>query len=202
MDVRLFGMKDATQAAAGAQMDVLTKASQAAGRSITDLSEAMRINEESARKHMLAVDTSAGRIKTWHDEIAAVQARGEFRQFTTDLDSGAYSLEELAKRYNLSSGALHQYQADQETAGEAAKNAAEATKKLSDDQVKAAAAYGKALADQAKFIEDFAIKTHGIAMKQQEEVEKAQDKSLAAMNKAVLDGFSQIQSSRPRTPTT
>lgn len=190
---KIMGFGDTEAAAAGARADVLAKASQTAGRAITDLSEAMRINEESSRKHMLAVDTSAGRIKNWHDEIAAVQARGEFKQFTTDLESGAFELDELAKRYNLTGGALHQYQQDQQDADEAAKNAAASTKQLSDDQVKAAAAYGKALADQAKFMEDFAIKTHGIAMKEQEEVEKAQAKSLAAMNKTVLEGFTQIQ---------
>src|SRR4051812_38186789 len=92
LTAKLFGLGDvaAQQAAAGA--DVLARASKNAGRAITDMSEALRINEAVAREHSEAITRANGpaeaakQIATWREEIGKLRAAGVLGDFTRLVD--------------------------------------------------------------------------------------------------------------------
>lgn len=180
-------------AEAGAKTDILAKASRDAGVTITDLTLAMKLNEETERKRLITLDTATKRQDAWNKEITELTLRGELAQFNEDLASQAYSLAELEKRYGLSAGALAQFKRGQDEAAEGFKAQAEERKKLSDQQMKDVEAYQKAIEAEAKTMEDFAIKTHGTAMKQEQEIKAERQKTLDATNAQVLAGFQQTQ---------
>lgn len=137
----LLGLGDATKAAAGAQQDVLAKASAIAGHAVTDLNEAMAINEEAVRKHNLAIVTSETVLAEWRDEIGKLVGRGELGQLKEDLDSGVFSMDQLTQRYHMSTDAIELFIADQKRVTDgmhAAEEATRAFQKALDDSAAAA----------------------------------------------------------------
>lgn len=178
----LLGLGNVTKEAAGAQQDVLAKASAIAGHEIASLTEAMKINEEWVRKHNLAVVTSKAVIGEWKDQIARVKKDGEFEQLTTDIKSHAFEMDVLQTRYKLSAGALELVIADM-------KAAEDETKRLNED----VQGLFKAWAEGDKVMEEFRIKTHKVAMDSFREEATERKRSLDEMNKSVLEGLKSTQ---------
>jgi hypothetical protein len=177
----LFGLGDVVAQTAAAQRDVLAKASAIAGREITSLSEAMRINAEEARKHGIALDTSASRIAIWQGEIDNVQKRGELTQLTEEIRSQAFSAAELENRFTISAGALRLLTAQMNDAEAGAKGLTAEVNKLFE-----------AWAQGDKIMQDFTVKSHKIAMDAMREETTERQKMLAERNKTVLEGFNEI----------
>lgn len=179
---RLLGFADLAAETAGAKMDVLAKASRIAGREITDFSEAMRINEEAARRHIASFTSSAQVVAGWQAEIAKVRAAGHLEQLRADLASQNFTLDELALRYGLSTRALQFF-------GREMKAAADDAKQLNAD-VKTLL---ETWAAGDKIMADFAKSTHEIAMKVAREQAAEQKRVLGERNQAVIDGLTQIK---------
>lgn len=111
----LLGFGNAADAAAGATLDVLAKATQTAGRQITDLAEAMTINaqavrdwNETVRRANAPID-SAIQIEHWNQELDKVVKAGVLPALTRDIDSQNFSHKALAERYGISTEALGFY---------------------------------------------------------------------------------------------
>lgn len=111
LTLKLMGFDVAEQeAAVGA--DVLARASQNAGREITDMAEALRINEEAARKvidtnsRMSASATGATVVAGWRKELSDLRSSGVLDDLRKDLASQNFSQKELADRYRVSTGAM------------------------------------------------------------------------------------------------
>jgi len=79
---KLMGWGDVAAEVAGAQADVLAKASKTAGRAITDLNEAMRINAEAAKK-------AAEGWKAYGAAVEALNAIAINYQVTLDTINGS-----------------------------------------------------------------------------------------------------------------
>ena len=122
---RVLGF-EAGVAEAGAKSDVLARASKTAGREITDMAEAMRINRAAADAQSLAWGRSKDAahdtmvaVSGWQREIRAVRANGDIPQLTLDLDSQNFSLKDLSVKYGVSVGALGYFtKAQKDTAAE------------------------------------------------------------------------------------
>jgi len=67
---KLLGWGDVAAANAGAQTEALAVATQRAGRAITDINEAIRINVEWNRQHAAALNTGTQRLADWDRERA------------------------------------------------------------------------------------------------------------------------------------
>jgi hypothetical protein len=118
---KLLGFGDVAAQEAGAKMDVLRRATQLAGREITDFAEAQRIIIE-ANKHVgESVNTSADRIRTWHAELARVRREGTLDDLKKDLLSQDSTLQELSKQYGVSVRALEHYSRQLETTADGQK---------------------------------------------------------------------------------
>jgi hypothetical protein len=112
----LLGWGDAAEASAAAAADTLARASAYAGREITKMDEALQIlaKHEADRLTALtrsrAVAESTKQFEDWRIEIEQLTASGLLPALTKDIDSHAFSVGELAKRYVISTGALQQLQ--------------------------------------------------------------------------------------------
>jgi hypothetical protein len=111
----LVGWGDVVAQTAGAKADVLALASQRAGYGITNLTEAMQVNERWAQQwsdHWARLDgprQSTQQVAIWHNEIAGVEKDGVLKSLTRDLQSNNFSMKDLAERYRVSAGALALY---------------------------------------------------------------------------------------------
>jgi hypothetical protein len=145
LTAKLMGFGDVAgqQAAAGA--DTLARASANAGRQITDMSEALRINEAAAKAHTDALSratastTLAGQLSAWRHELDALQSSGVLESLRKDILSGNFSQQDLADRYRISTNALSLFtkqvndtKQEQEKAADAAKRHAEAIQSVVD----------------------------------------------------------------------
>lgn len=119
LTAKMLGFGDVAAQVAGAQADVLARASKTAGMEIKSLTLAMAINEDAAKKHAESLNTSANRVLGWNNEIAKVKAEGNFALLTTDLKSQNFELKELADRYRVSVDALKFYTNEEKKAADA-----------------------------------------------------------------------------------
>src|SRR5262245_23378783 len=181
----LAGWGDVAAQTAGAQADVLAKASATAGRAITDLGEAMRINADAAREHTLAITGNESRVRTWELELKKVADAGHFQQMTAEMTSHNYSLKEVSERYGISAGALDYLTREMADNTEAAKAETEATNQLF-----------KTWEEGDKIMQDFAIKTHQIAMQAMKDEREERAKLLAERNQQVIAGLEQLKASQ------
>jgi hypothetical protein len=108
----LLGLNDAIAAGAAAKLDVLARASLTAGRDITDMAEAMRINAKAVDDWNAALLRARGpeesrlQIERWRQEIDKVVSAGVIKSLTLDIESHNFSQKDLADRYQISTGAL------------------------------------------------------------------------------------------------
>lgn len=127
---RLLGFGDATAAAAGAKLDVLTRASTIAGRAITDMAEAIAINDQHFKDWDDALNRaqgpakSAAEIREWRADLQKVVDAGVFPALVADINSHSFSLKELSDRYRVHIGALQLFEHEQKAASDAEKEAA------------------------------------------------------------------------------
>ncbi|HEY6360538.1 MAG TPA: hypothetical protein VIX63_05510, partial [Vicinamibacterales bacterium] len=127
----LAGWTDKAEVAAY-KLDVLAKASQTAGREVTDFSEAIKINERAAQEHAESFNTDLVRVSAWQQEIRNVRAAGDLEALEKAMAAGNSTLKELSSQYDISVRALEYYQREvkKTTAAEADRSkAAEANAK-------------------------------------------------------------------------
>jgi len=166
----------------GARQDELARASERAGRAITDLTEARKINNDAVREHNLLLDTSENRIKNFNTEFERVAKAGHWQQMTADMNSHIYTLEEVSKRYDISARALDYLTREQKDNADAAKAETEAVEALF-----------KTWDEGAKIMQEFTVTTHAIAMKAMAEERAERAKLLQETNATVITGLEQIK---------
>lgn len=126
LTARIFRLGDLAGEEAAAKMDVLKLASKNAGRTITDFSEALRINEQAVQNQRHALEdgkttidafqgpiqslasrnfTVAESLKAARAELTAMSAATR-RDLVTAIDSGALSIKEMAEGTGLSEHAI------------------------------------------------------------------------------------------------
>jgi hypothetical protein len=104
---KLMGWGDAAGQAAAAGADVLARASKNAGRQITDMTEAIRINEEVTKRAVDAMARSsapaqsAAMIAGWRGELDKLRSSGVLESLRKDLQSQNFSQQDLADRYRV-----------------------------------------------------------------------------------------------------
>lgn len=117
---RLIGFGDIAGQKAAYRAEILAKASKTAGYEVTNLSNAMAINEEAAKAAIAAnteysdsvarVDAAALNAKDlakWNAEITTLKRQGLLDSLTADLNTHAFSMQTLATRYKISTEALN-----------------------------------------------------------------------------------------------
>jgi hypothetical protein len=109
---KLMGWGDAAAQAAGAGADVLARASKNAGRQITDMTEAIRINEAATKQSIETITRSnapaqsAAMVAAWRGELDKLRSTGVLDNLRKDLESQSFSQQDLAARYGVSTAAL------------------------------------------------------------------------------------------------
>jgi hypothetical protein len=92
---------------AGAKMDVLTRATQIAGREIKDFDQAMQIIARHNKEVAESFNTGAQRVADWNREIAAHKA--DMPQITAELKNHSSTVQQLAQHYGISREAIEYY---------------------------------------------------------------------------------------------
>lgn len=181
-DIGLFG--NAAAEAAGAKADSLALATKRAGREITSLSEAIKINaqwfQDWQHQHGAfnnAIELSTADVAKWRHEIDLVKTDGNFESLTKALESQGVSLKTLSERYGLSIEALQFMQ-------RAAKDTKDRIKELDDEII----AGWKNDAEAAKILEDVEIKFHKGYLDRFKAETEAQQKKTSEINTVVVDG--------------
>jgi len=116
---KLLGFGDAEAEAAGARADSLARASKAMGFAINDLSTAMIINEDAAKKataanneysnsieRLKAPQKAAEDLAKWNAELKELKSAGLLSSLTDDINSHAFSVQTLSDRYKISTEAI------------------------------------------------------------------------------------------------
>lgn len=140
----LLNFADKGAANAGAKADTLAAASKHAGREITSMTEALKINNQANDDLLLkwgrskdAAGDSAKAVAGWRAEIATVTKNGDLASLTADLESQNFSVKDLSKRYGVHVEALQYF--GRETKATAA--AVEVQKKAAEAAAKETAAW-------------------------------------------------------------
>jgi hypothetical protein len=116
----LLGFGDASKAAAAAAGDTLAKASAIAGREIRDLDEAIKIvtqHQAELNASLLRSQgpaASAKAFQDWRLDLEKLHNEGLLDAVRKDIDSQAFSLGELATRYQVSTGALQLFRKEEQ----------------------------------------------------------------------------------------
>jgi hypothetical protein len=95
----------AQRTAAG--MDVLTRATQIAGREIKDFDTAMQIIKKHNQEVAESFNTGAQRVADWNREITAHKA--DMPQITAELKNHSSTVQQLAQHYGISREAIEYY---------------------------------------------------------------------------------------------
>jgi hypothetical protein len=103
----LLGFGDVAAQEAGAKADVLAQASKNAGRQITDMTEAIKINYDAVKGHTAAVDTAIHRQALWEQEIR--KHRQELPAITAALENHTATTKQLEKQYGMTAEAIEYY---------------------------------------------------------------------------------------------
>jgi hypothetical protein len=177
----LFGLGDITKEVAGAQQDVMNKAIRDGADATITYTDALKFNDEMNRKHTLTIDTSAGRIEEWRKQIGKLVNKGELSQLQEELQSGAFTLDELSKRYGISSGAIQLFVADQKAVADGMRVAEEATQ-----------AFDKALAESAKAAQEVEQKVRANVDFSIEQIGKRQKTELEYVRSSI-EGTKQLE---------
>jgi hypothetical protein len=103
----VLGFGDVAAQRAGAGMDVLTRATQIAGREIKDFDTAMQIIKQHNKEVAESFNTGAQRVADWNREIAAHKA--DMPQITAELKNHSSTVQQLAQHYGISREAIEYY---------------------------------------------------------------------------------------------
>jgi len=123
---QMLGWGDDAEVAAN-RAEVLAKASATAGRTITDMTEAIKINYDAVKGHTAAVDTAIHRQALWEKEIRA--HRDVLPEISAALANHTATVQQLEKQYGMTAEAITFYVAktkDQTAAQDEATRKAEA----------------------------------------------------------------------------
>jgi len=111
LDKAITGVVDTwsgfTAERAAASMDVLTRATQIAGREIKDFDVAMQIIKQHNKEVAESFNTGAQRVADWNREIAAHKA--DMPQITAELKNHSSTVQQLAQHYGISREAIEYY---------------------------------------------------------------------------------------------
>lgn len=178
----LFG--DAAAEAAGAKVDSLALATNRAGREITTLSDAIKVNaqwfQDWQHQHGAfnqAIEQGAADVAKWRHEIDLVKADGNFDSLTAALASHSVSLKTLSERYGISTDALNFMTRSTKAADEAIKAIDETILKRWKDE-----------AEGAKIMDDVEIKLHKGFLDRSKAETEARQKSTTEINTVVVAG--------------
>jgi hypothetical protein len=112
LTAKLTGMGDVAAQEAAAKLDTLARASKHAGREITDLTEAIKINHEATKKvsdevaRANAFAAGARQVKSWRTELDTLRSSGVLDGLRQDLQAQNFSQKDLADRYKVSVDAI------------------------------------------------------------------------------------------------
>jgi len=104
---KLLGWGDLAAETAAAKAMNLSRASDIAGRSITDVGEALRIVTKHNADTNQSFNTGAQRVKEWEGELNRV--RSSLPEITAELKSHNSTNKEIAEHYGISTRALEYY---------------------------------------------------------------------------------------------
>jgi len=104
---KLLGWGDLAGETAAAKMMNLSRASEIAGRTITDVGEALRIVTKHNADTNQSFNTGAQRVKEWEGELSRV--RSKLPEITAELKSHNSTNKEIAEHYGISTRALEYY---------------------------------------------------------------------------------------------
>jgi len=111
LDKAIAGVVDTfsgfTAARTAAGMDVLTRATQIAGREIKDFDTAMQIIKKHNAEVAESFNTGAQRVADWNREITAHKA--DMPQITAELKNHSSTVQQLATHYGISREAIEYY---------------------------------------------------------------------------------------------
>jgi hypothetical protein len=111
LDKAIAGVVDTfsgfTAARTAAGMDVLTRATQIAGREIKDFDQAMQIIKRHNAEVAESFNTGAQRVADWNREITAHKA--DMPQITAELKNHSSTVQQLAQHYGISREAIEYY---------------------------------------------------------------------------------------------
>ena len=202
---RLLGLGDVAAQEAAAGQDALRLASERSGRTITDTTEAIRINHEGVKNNTAQHQSSAAVLNAYRDRIAGLGPKQA--ELRAEIEAGVLSHEKLATRYKITTEAVDWYAKrldQQKTADEKAASSAKALataqaevdalrgqsstvigtmSKATQAQVAADLKLGASQADVAKALglTEAQVKSVAVAMQQQ----KAATEQLTAANNVV-----------------
>ena len=114
----LLGFGDAAAEAAGAKADTLARASKIAGFEVSQLSTAAVIFAENQQRLGRATLDATTRITAWHGELA--KAGVDADALSGEIKTQALSVDELARKYGVSVGAIQNFIREEKTAATAA----------------------------------------------------------------------------------
>jgi Mor family transcriptional regulator len=121
----LLGFGDVAAESAGAKADTLARASKLAGFEVSQLSTAAVIFAEHQQRMALATLDTTKRITAWHGELT--RAGVDTEALSAEIKTQALSVEELARKYGISVGAIKNFVREEQSAATAAE---EASKKI------------------------------------------------------------------------
>jgi len=104
---KLLGWGDLAGETAAAKAMNLARASEIAGRAITDVGEALRIVTKHNADTNQSFNTGAQRVKEWEGELSRV--RSQLPAITAELKSHNSTNKEIAEHYGISTRALEYY---------------------------------------------------------------------------------------------
>ena len=199
---KLLGWGDVAAATAGAKTDVLARASAAAGRDITTMAEAIKINTEAAKTAANTYSDFGARMDVAQAAVAAL-TQADVDLITTAIKLGATTAE-ITHNFELSADAQKILTEELAAGTKAETEAAEAAQKLADattemkssgdgwrgtlagmnqSMIDAIAGYLEAGVSQASLATFYGltatqIKAVGSALKEEEEIRKITDRSI------------------------
>ena len=103
----LLGFGDVAAERTAARVDVLNRAAQIAGRTITDFDTALQIIKQHNKDVAESFNTGAERVAQWNREIAA--HRDVLPTITSELKNHSSTIQQLATHYNISKEAIEHY---------------------------------------------------------------------------------------------
>lgn len=118
---RLLGWGDVAAEVAGNKADQLARASARVGFEVVSLTTALEINSSAQKDWHSNADISAAVVAKWHSEIAKVKSGGELDSLSADLKSQNFTLQDLARRYEISVDAIQLFVRETKAADEADK---------------------------------------------------------------------------------
>src|SRR5262245_9332621 len=179
-------------AVGGAKQDVINKAIRDGAAATITYADAIKYNNEMARQHTLALETSTRRIQGYEAALEKVAKSGNWQQLTEDMNSNVFTQKEIAARYGISVEAVEHLTRTEKANADAAKEQAKQRQQDLKDENEDVQQLFKAWDEGDKIMQDFAIRTHKTAMDAEREVRQERAKTLTDANKQIADHYQQI----------